>query len=790
MTTAIDPSFYKSRLPLQTQSTDQGNHHDYLKFSPRSTHSDSIGNLNNMTDPKSILAKETPEELVDAASLDASLKNKSTSNSSSSLLTLKKEHMDIESVKPLSSLTSLINIAEALTTNGTNSELNSRDPSVNENSKFNANGSSYENINPVNSSMDMATATNTVRGPSSIPASPSLPSFQQLPSFSGRDSGFLTNSLSKLSIVSNADDQSNLPPILDSRNIPSQSPLSSPSSSSSSFSNNQNSHSTQHRFRHHHKPKISDSPQLVNLCMKFIQEENTAGLAKIARSRGLPPDLRQYAWPLLLASHPFVLNPSIDLEFPGQDYDLEEEVEIVPIRRIKGDISRYVKRLKSHHHRAKLAKLNKITDGRNSGLGGYNSDANSINLPGSKTPTIYHISHQQSAKSTPLSVSPSDSCGKGSHSTFSSNTPSSNPLLLNAFDNTAVDASLVNDFLEESLESQKFEIIEESIEAFLSKYGRVIPYESGMAWIAIALSDSINPIFELDISNSSAILNDYVQNINGEFNGNNLSRTASNSSSNNHSDTPIMKPVKAWPQPNSINFSKLFEQLMLILLHAPKPDANSPGGSINGPKGPCDSLITDRISFFLSAFRKLYPDLAEHFDEEDIFSNIGGDEWLLWWIKWKGAKVWSNTDRARIWDMYLGWRDDVNNTEVTPSTDDNYPFAATTLASEASSVSPVSPSAAALLDGLVDPFWNIDVHDTPGHNETPIPTLDPDTQHLFICLALFKAKKSTLLELDQSEIREYLGRIQLKNTNDIEAIVLEAGEIWRAWKWSEESEGE
>lgn len=48
---------------------------------------------------------------------------------------------------------------------------------------------------------------------------------------------------------------------------------------------------------------------------------------------------------------------------------------------------------------------------------------------------------------------------------------------------------------------------------------------------------------------------------------------------------------------------------------------------------------------------------------------------------------------------------------------------------------------------------------------------------------MIKAKKNTLLELEQSEIREYLSR--LGKSKDIEGIVLEAGEIWRSWQWSE-----
>jgi hypothetical protein len=69
--------------------------------------------------------------------------------------------------------------------------------------------------------------------------------------------------------------------------------------------------------------------------------------------------------------------------------------------------------------------------------------------------------------------------------------------------------------------------------------------------------------------------------------------------------------------------------------------------------------ISDRISFFLFCMRKLLPELHSYLAEEDC---LNGD-WLLWWLKYDGSKVWSRYDRGRTWDLLLGYRLDCQKFE-------------------------------------------------------------------------------------------------------------------------------
>ncbi|CAN6609756.1 hypothetical protein TRVA0_004S01662 [Trichomonascus vanleenenianus] len=457
--------------------------------------------------------------------------------------------------------------------------------------------------------------------------------------------------------------------------------LSPPNGSVSS--NDSSGHNNGNRFKHYTKPTVSDSPQLVSLCQTYIDTENIEGLAHIARNRGLPPAQRQYAWPLLLRAHPFVVNPCIAPEFPSSSED-DRNTGTIPYRRIENDIARYRKKLrkKQEQQNQQLHQNQQNQQGQQS-----NQSSQPHTQSTSGPSSSFLISHQQSTQSTPLSASPKSTASSGSIA-----------------DASKMQAA-INEYFCQNLESEKFEKIEFAIKAFCQKWHSVVPYESAMLQVAVALSDWIYP---------------------------SVSSTDS---------SPIMTPVTVTTTNTAGTlFDEIFEQFMMIVLHAPAP-------ACDGPYGPCDSPLTERISLFLSILRKQLPELAKHFDEEDVLSSYaGGDEWLLWWIKWFGAKTFSSIDRGRLWDMYLGWRPEKTSIE--------------------------QPS-----DQIgVDPFWNVVELES-----TAI--LDLHLQHLFACLALLKSKKNVLMELDQSEIREYL--CHFSKSKDIESVIQEAGEMYRAWRWVE-----
>lgn len=487
---------------------------------------------------------------------------------------------------------------------------------------------------------------------------------------------------------------------------PSATHHSNQSLSSFTTTSNEDSKSLR-RFKHYHKPKVTETPRLVYLTNVFINERNIDGLALIARRRGLPPKTRQTAWPLLLASHPYVLNPSLVPEYPLNSPDSTSEA--IPLKRITNEIKRCQKRIEQEH---------------------FNNNT-SMNSTGVLGNSIDNLSNERN----------STTC--------------------------IVDVKTGEIVLQEKLDELRNSKIKSAVIKFLEKWSHLVSYDSGLVHLAFALADWVDPVSR---------------------------RIEETSASSTTTHTPSSRTI-SFDLP--YEFETVYENLVLIVSHVARDQAA-------GPKGPCDNSTSDRISFWLSIVRHHLPELAKHFDEEDVLSSVSGagDEWLLWWIKWLGTKVWDKKDRARIWDMYFGWRpllvkmENLLQGEAISSNGNTTPDGTGKSKSGSGSNSNNGHSVRLANDVVVDlaqleidlgpdPFWDIEETTcTDSGDESEIASAsEPLLEHLFVCLAMLKSKCGTLMELDQSEIRGCLGR--LYRSKDIESIVVEAGDCWRSWRYEE-----
>lgn len=507
------------------------------------------------------------------------------------------------------------------------------------------------------------------------------------------------------------------------------------SSSSTSSTSNTYEIPVQTRFKHYHKPKITESPRLVYLCEKFIATRNATGLALIARRRGLPPKLRQYAWPLLLESHPYV--KTLEWAEPSAK-------ESGPLKHITKEMERYQKHLAlmSRHY--------------------------SVKKYGDKTIEGFNKSTESQVKLDP-----------------------------------------------KELETLRYKAIEEALTRFLEKWGHIFPYKKEIVYMAFCLADWVDPVCRLedmgrsytdgstrDSAMSTCTSQDTIDIGDSESSPESIhvpdqhipflgpnggERQLLNPDTSRHSENSvspsetIMGVNDPEPSPFSLeshsstlpySFSQVFEHLMLILYHPSTASLSSLDHS-----SPASSATPNHVSFFLSVFHQLLPDLARHFDEEDVLvsssSIFGGDKWLIWWIEWLGVKVWNRHDRSRIWDIYLGWRPNITMNE------DHDDYIKSELISDTGLFLDLDQLD---LELCPDPFSLIDLELC---NENGISsTSSPLTEHMFVCLALLKSKAPTLLELDQSEIRGALSR--LGKSQDIESIIIEAGKCWRTWLDSED----
>jgi hypothetical protein len=218
------------------------------------------------------------------------------------------------------------------------------------------------------------------------------------------------------------------------------------------------------------------------------------------------------------------------------------------------------------------------------------------------------------------------------------------------------------------------------------------------------------------------------------------------------SDWLFIPPSVSSDQENqSTGLARAFEQMMAIMLWSP-PQVPAKAGNMQL----LDGVLTRRISHFFTIFRKLMPELAAYFDEEE--ANGFGEEWVQAWIQWWCSRELSKDDKARLWDFYLGYR-------PTPR---QLSFSTLTASSD-------------------DRDVHIDSSDGDGEDEPPPrPVLPgnvnssapeaytPADWHPFVCLALLRACKDALEELELSEIRTLLTRLPRIN---MDAILREAGKM-------------
>ncbi|KZF20841.1 RabGAP/TBC [Xylona heveae TC161] len=376
-------------------------------------------------------------------------------------------------------------------------------------------------------------------------------------------------------------------------------------------------------------------------------------IAEIARSNGIPGDLRRQAWPILLETHPIRLTGA-HIRGPVLSMQHMEPAKDMPIRRIRGEIARFHKRRKT-------------------------------NLSTRNTSSSLSVSPAAGA-TTPLTTT--------SATSSSAIAPDRDALEQLALD-TAVEAAVIG-FLERNDQ---------------------LPYAPGMIHVCFTLADWIFAPLGCSSFDPNA---HYTQH---EL----LCRT--------------------------------FDQIMAIMLWYPPSSASK-----DSMEHQCEGALTRRITHFLAVSRRLLPELTAYFDEEEV--NGFAEEWVHSWIKWWCARELPGEQKGRLWDFYLGYRPSVYSSEASRSS--------------SNTTSPASPAPP-------EPRASIDVSDGNGEEEAPArpnplgqedenkplagEAYTPADWHTYVCVALLKACKDELEELELSEIRALLSRLPKLNVN---AILAEA----------------
>ncbi|KAI3405693.2 OCA5 [Candida oxycetoniae] len=496
-----------------------------------------------------------------------------------------------------------------------------------------------------------------------------------------------------------------------------------------------------------YKPSFNYDLELFNLCKQYLNTKNHHGLALVARQKGVPPFLRFKIWPILLKYHPFVLDPFIQ-----PDNDIINE--------------------------------------------GSDSDTSSVS----------------SSKASSVTAKEN---GLAKNSETASETEINIKKDISRYVQRIYGSSSAHELT--GVEKEIIAVIESAVLKFSLKWSKIIKYDSSLSWMALNLAEWFPPIPQTPWvlvgrdQNSKkttltySILEDYSHYI------------------DNVPGLDVYLEDLIHNKSSTMNFHEVYERLVLVLLHCPEPEAKNkkaPSRS-NGPESSSSSspsssssssfsssskevkkqfqsnkttlpvtggTIEERVSFFIFCLRKLLPELSQYFHEEQILSKFGysDDEWLIWWLKFCGTKVWSKYDRGRIWDFMMGWR--LRN----PKRSFSYYYRKLNYVSR-STLEKLGP----------DIFWTVgaDQNDKPsmdyrrnsfkdlvnglddnlhiskgnlcrssnGSDSTgptlsiPFSKIDPHVALIFISISLLKSKENTLVELDQHEIRQFLSRLPSKS---------------------------
>ncbi|CAM9019600.1 unnamed protein product [Wickerhamomyces anomalus] len=369
------------------------------------------------------------------------------------------------------------------------------------------------------------------------------------------------------------------------------------------------------------------------------------------------------------------------------------------------------------------------------------------------------------------------------------------------------------DYKTSALEEEIIRILEASILKFFKKWGAIIKYDAGFAWIALNLAEWFPPI---PGSNYVLIGRDVINQ--KDPHNKHLTQLSSLKDEEEFSlDEQQFEQEEDQDEGAIMTFAEVYERLVLVLLHSNESDDKE--HNQDDSKNTVDIIssnnlnrlellfksgnIESRIGFFLIAFAKLLPELYKSLSEEEIVNSNSNknNQWLTWWFKYCGAKVFDKFDRGRLWDLLIGFRLSYSNFEYKFFdnsrvlkrfkkfyNDDDFKF-----------------DNELNVEFQTDAFWYKPSNDE--KNELKWSQCDYQIQLVFIYIAILQKNESKLLEFDQFEIKNFLNKLPndkfkeihelntindpklLNNSdyvsNDFEKLFNQAGELWRNWLWNE-----
>ncbi|CCK72365.1 Oca5p KNAG_0J02860 [Huiozyma naganishii CBS 8797] len=511
--------------------------------------------------------------------------------------------------------------------------------------------------------------------------------------------------------------------------------------------------------------------QLINLLIDLVRANDHDSLAYIARTSGIPPQLRHVVWPVLLKYHPMCISPNI----------MSNTINWDPQTR-------------SYH-------FNESNTANNSNSNGMSPVQSTTVLhtikSDSKAPTSEQDKINSGADDAYLDRIISHDLRRYFHSRSSNHTPPTSA------DSTAP-----------AVEQEIVSILKFAIFNFVNKWSKIFKYESGLAWIALGLAEWFPPsscVAEPVVLTGRRHSKDAPKEKNSpDLNINNL-----------YQEYPLPSLLRSkLPKEYAFQFADLYERLLLVILHC--PDTVRARDQINREFPSKSEHMTNyfpilsggdlqfQSTIFFKAFASILPELYQPLMEEsNLQTNTSRLTWLYWWLKFSGARALQRQDRGRLWDILLGWRPKPNMNSINFFLNYNSKlFDHLYHEVPPGFRSPTNTKNSEYLKSLnkLDPFWFPDLDlftlgdrdfpfdynvlreiltknkydqqcsDTVDNKrgsevetkESPLTysTIDPHIQLVFIYVAILQYNEFKLLEFEETEISEFLNNVPMLSKTD------------------------
>ncbi|KAL3231730.1 Oxidant-induced cell-cycle arrest protein 5 [Nakaseomyces bracarensis] len=371
--------------------------------------------------------------------------------------------------------------------------------------------------------------------------------------------------------------------------------------------------------------------KLVQVIVQLIEVNDHDSLAYIARTAGIPPQLRFVVWPILLKYHPMCISPNI----------MSNTVVWDPTT--------------SSYH------LTNADQKQNDGSTPNND--NEISKTSTNSSGSEEVDRDMAQMEKIIL--------KDLKKYFLTRVPPTSPQTASSSSSSTIESmpTLAN-------ECEIIDTLKDAIIKFLNKWSRIFKYEIGLSWIALGLAEWYPCLIpsKYDTKDDNFIVLSGRRH--AHMSNNNNSTLNSNSLCYLFNEYPLASHTKSkLPNETIFSFDQLYERLALVLLHSPDTAIEQSKIKKDFPQ---DSMhirhyfpilsggdLSFRTQVFFKVFSSILPELYQPLTEEiNLQPNSSRTSWLYWWFKCSGARALQRQDRGRIWDLFLGWRPNPNKNSI------------------------------------------------------------------------------------------------------------------------------